>query len=224
MGCRRRRRGSRRRRETAHAVRPEFPERRAGTSTPMFGTHFATPSAGRIVGDGAAWRFDCWKPPLSARKCGHLIDADAGTDPAFPGAHRTVCGTAALGSAVRLRLFTRCSAKSGAAYSRRVPSCGDRERESRGRSSAAWWTRRRSAGWRTRWGTQRCCCTRRRAVDRKRPEPTQRQLSSRAWHSSTPRRTRWPLLGVSSPGRRLAGSAVGAGVASVGRYRRPGSG
>jgi hypothetical protein len=25
----------------------------------VFGTHFATPSAGHIVRDGAAWRFDC---------------------------------------------------------------------------------------------------------------------------------------------------------------------
>ena len=44
--------------DTARAVRQEFLQRHAGTSTLVFGTHFATPGAGHIVRDGAAWRFD----------------------------------------------------------------------------------------------------------------------------------------------------------------------
>jgi glyoxylase-like metal-dependent hydrolase (beta-lactamase superfamily II) len=43
----------------ARTVRQEFLDRHAGTSTLVFGTHFASPSAGHIVRDGAAWRFDC---------------------------------------------------------------------------------------------------------------------------------------------------------------------
>ena len=40
-------------------TRRRFIERYAGTPTLVFGTHFATPSAGRIVRDGDAWRLDC---------------------------------------------------------------------------------------------------------------------------------------------------------------------
>ncbi len=43
--------------ETARATRRAFLERYADTPTLVFGTHFATPSAGRIVRDGDAWRF-----------------------------------------------------------------------------------------------------------------------------------------------------------------------
>jgi hypothetical protein len=48
--------------DKAHATRQQFFQRHAGASTLVFGTHFATPSAGHIVHDGAAWRFDCQKP------------------------------------------------------------------------------------------------------------------------------------------------------------------
>jgi hypothetical protein len=44
--------------DKAREVREEFLDRHAGTSTLVFGTHFATPSAGHIVRDGAAWRLD----------------------------------------------------------------------------------------------------------------------------------------------------------------------
>jgi len=44
--------------DKAREVREDFLNRHAGTSTIVFGTHFATPSAGHIVRDGATWRFD----------------------------------------------------------------------------------------------------------------------------------------------------------------------
>jgi glyoxylase-like metal-dependent hydrolase (beta-lactamase superfamily II) len=43
--------------ETAEATRRAFLERHADTPTLVIGTHFATPTAGRIVQDGEAWRF-----------------------------------------------------------------------------------------------------------------------------------------------------------------------
>jgi glyoxylase-like metal-dependent hydrolase (beta-lactamase superfamily II) len=43
--------------ETAEATRRAFLERHADTPTLVIGTHFATPTAGRIVKDGEAWRF-----------------------------------------------------------------------------------------------------------------------------------------------------------------------
>jgi glyoxylase-like metal-dependent hydrolase (beta-lactamase superfamily II) len=45
--------------DRARAVRREFLHRYGETATLVFGTHFATPSAGHIVRDGAAWRFEC---------------------------------------------------------------------------------------------------------------------------------------------------------------------
>jgi glyoxylase-like metal-dependent hydrolase (beta-lactamase superfamily II) len=45
--------------DRARTVREEFLHRYSDTATLVFGTHFATPSAGHIVRDGAAWRFDC---------------------------------------------------------------------------------------------------------------------------------------------------------------------
>lgn len=42
----------------ALATRQDFIRRYADTPTLVFGTHFATPSAGRIVRDGDAWRLD----------------------------------------------------------------------------------------------------------------------------------------------------------------------
>ena len=43
--------------ERARATRREFLERYADQPVLVFGTHFATPSAGRIVRDGDTWRF-----------------------------------------------------------------------------------------------------------------------------------------------------------------------
>ena len=40
------------------ATRKAFLERYGGTPTLVIGTHFATPTAGRLVADGDAWRFD----------------------------------------------------------------------------------------------------------------------------------------------------------------------
>jgi glyoxylase-like metal-dependent hydrolase (beta-lactamase superfamily II) len=45
--------------DRARTVREEFLHRYSDTATLVLGTHFATPSAGHIVRDGAAWRFDC---------------------------------------------------------------------------------------------------------------------------------------------------------------------
>jgi glyoxylase-like metal-dependent hydrolase (beta-lactamase superfamily II) len=45
--------------DRARAVRREFLHRHSDTATLVFGTHFATPSAGHIVRDGTAWRFQC---------------------------------------------------------------------------------------------------------------------------------------------------------------------
>ncbi len=42
--------------KTAEATRRAFLERHAETATLVIGTHFATPTAGRIVKDGDAWR------------------------------------------------------------------------------------------------------------------------------------------------------------------------
>ncbi len=44
--------------EQAALTRREFCSRYADTPTLVFGTHFATPSAGRIVRDGDVWRFE----------------------------------------------------------------------------------------------------------------------------------------------------------------------
>jgi glyoxylase-like metal-dependent hydrolase (beta-lactamase superfamily II) len=43
--------------EQARKTRREFLERYADQPVLVFGTHFATPSAGHIVKDGAGWRF-----------------------------------------------------------------------------------------------------------------------------------------------------------------------
>lgn len=43
--------------EMAEATRRAFLERHADAATLVIGTHFATPTAGRIVKDGDAWRF-----------------------------------------------------------------------------------------------------------------------------------------------------------------------
>jgi len=43
--------------DQARATRRAFVERYADRPVLVFGTHFATPSAGYIVKDGAAWRF-----------------------------------------------------------------------------------------------------------------------------------------------------------------------
>lgn len=45
-------------RAAARATRRQFLERYAGQSTLVLGTHFASPSAGRIVRDGAAYRYE----------------------------------------------------------------------------------------------------------------------------------------------------------------------
>jgi glyoxylase-like metal-dependent hydrolase (beta-lactamase superfamily II) len=44
--------------EAARRTRREFLARYSDSAVLVFGTHFATPSAGRIVRDGAAWRFE----------------------------------------------------------------------------------------------------------------------------------------------------------------------
>jgi glyoxylase-like metal-dependent hydrolase (beta-lactamase superfamily II) len=45
--------------ELAVATRRAFLERHAGTPTLILGTHFAGPTAGRVVRDGDAYRLDC---------------------------------------------------------------------------------------------------------------------------------------------------------------------
>jgi glyoxylase-like metal-dependent hydrolase (beta-lactamase superfamily II) len=45
-------------RAAARATRRQFLERYAGQPTLVLGTHFASPSAGRIVRDGAAYRYE----------------------------------------------------------------------------------------------------------------------------------------------------------------------
>jgi glyoxylase-like metal-dependent hydrolase (beta-lactamase superfamily II) len=44
--------------DQSRKTRREFLERYAGKPVTVFGTHFATPSAGRIVKHGGAWRFE----------------------------------------------------------------------------------------------------------------------------------------------------------------------
>ena len=48
----------------ARGTREHMLARLAHTPTLVIGTHFAAPTAGRIVRDGAAyrWRFDAWRP------------------------------------------------------------------------------------------------------------------------------------------------------------------
>ena len=44
--------------EAAHRTRRAFLERYVDGPVQVLGTHFATPTAGRIVRDGPAWRFE----------------------------------------------------------------------------------------------------------------------------------------------------------------------